>query len=293
MLGAGANAASSLDEGCLPSYWSGFVSPEVVRTVDLKERHSRIAELVSRHIVPQIVLAHVTEDRDPASCSQSDVSHLAHLVLGEDSSAAAQLVVELRTRGLAMDTLFLDLLEPAARHLGEMWERDECDFIDVTLGVGRLQALLALFNDTHRIPALFEKRCVFLTMTPGDQHFFGASMVEKFLRAGGWDVHAEEDATLQNIATSVADRWFAVAGLSLGAESRLDGLAEAISVIRRSSRNPAIGIMVGGPTFTHLPELVARVGADATAANAPAAVVAAQKLFEVGALSDWHGSYRM
>jgi MerR family transcriptional regulator, light-induced transcriptional regulator len=40
--------------------------------------------------------------------------------------------------------------------------------------------------------------------------------------------------------------------------------------------------MVGGPVFVKRPELAVRVGADAAAVNAPAAVILAQKLFDPG-----------
>jgi methanogenic corrinoid protein MtbC1 len=42
--------------------------------------------------------------------------------------------------------------------------------------------------------------------------------------------------------------------------------------------NRAIGVMVGGPAFTRNPDLVARVGADAAAVDAPTAVILAKKL---------------
>ncbi|MFX4404351.1 hypothetical protein ABTA52_18530, partial [Acinetobacter baumannii] len=93
-----------------------------------------------------------------------------------------------------METLFIELLEPTARHLGEMWDNDACDFIGVTLGVARLQKLLAAFNDTHVCDALDMRRTVLMAMTPGDQHFFGVTMVERFLEASGWKVQTETAA---------------------------------------------------------------------------------------------------
>jgi MerR family transcriptional regulator, light-induced transcriptional regulator len=39
--------------------------------------------------------------------------------------------------------------------------------------------------------------------------------------------------------------------------------------------------MVGGPMFTANPELAVTVGADATAPNAPTAVLVTQKLFDL------------
>jgi len=44
--------------------------------------------------------------------------------------------------------------------------------------------------------------------------------------------------------------------------------------------------MVSGPMFTANPELAGKVGADATAPAAPAAVLVAQKLFDQIAIGD-------
>jgi hypothetical protein len=63
----------------------------------------------------------------------------AHIALGDDLEAAATCVIIMRDRGLFMKTLYMELLEPTARYLGEMWNKDDCDFVDVTIGVGRLQ----------------------------------------------------------------------------------------------------------------------------------------------------------
>ena len=135
--------------------------------------------MVRRHRRLELVI----ETLAPTS---ADITGLADIVLGSDLEAAAAYVLVLRDRGLSMETLFLELLEPTARLLGDMWDRDECDFIDVTLGVARLQKLLAIFNDTHNRSAfLDERRRVLMAMTPGNQHSFGVAMVERFLLAGG------------------------------------------------------------------------------------------------------------
>ena len=54
--------------------------------------------------------------------------------------------------------------------------------------------------------------------------------------------------------------------------------------VRRRSLNPRIGIMIGGSAVARDPELVARVGADGTAANGPAAVILAKKLLAAALL---------
>jgi methanogenic corrinoid protein MtbC1 len=55
-------------------------------------------------------------------------------------------------------------------------------------------------------------------------------------------------------------------------------LGRLIHEIRRASRNPALGIMVGGALLLKEPLLVKRLGADATARDAEEAVLQAEAL---------------
>ena len=285
-------AKSTIDRRSLNRLETHFISPEIYLRDDVAERQAKLARIVANEIVPRLLRLHtevipaappvalVIETLAPTG---ADITGLADIVLGSDLEAAAAYVLVLRDRGLSTDTLFLDMLEPTARLLGEMWDRDECDFIDVTLGIARLQKLLAIFNDTYTLAALDERRHILMAMTPGNQHSFGVTMVERFLLAAGWQVRTELEGTSEDIAHVAKSTWFAVVGLTAGSERQLDSMRTTIAQIRRESRNQAVGIMVGGPMFTANPALAHDVGADATAPNAPAAVIVAQKLFDLAA----------
>jgi len=269
-----------------------FIAPEIIRRRDAKQRKDRLAQIVATKIIPHLAGLHAAtglplEGHKP---TEAEIIELAHLVLGPRLQVAAEFVTRLRERGVSMETLFVDLLQPAAQHLGKMWDNDECDFIDVTLGVGQLQSLLAVFNCTHDLPQVGRRRRVLLTLTPGEQHSFGLSMVAKLMRAAGWEVASDIKPARASIVAAVSANWYAVAGVTLSSDRGISELKLMIEGIRKHSRNPAIGIMVGGPQFVEEPELVARVGADATSLDATTAVVLAQKLFDVGAKTNWHGT---
>ncbi|NJK90043.1 MAG: cobalamin B12-binding domain-containing protein [Myxococcales bacterium] len=86
--------------------------------------------------------------------------------------------------------IFLDLLAPVARLLGDLWLIDLCTFTDVTIGLSRLQQLVRelapAFEDGHDLRG-FGHRAL-LAPAPGEQHTFGMHLVEEFLRRAGWDV---------------------------------------------------------------------------------------------------------
>lgn len=299
-MGRMGNALASqvFDRQTLHHYEKHFISPEIQQRPDVSSRQSILARVISNEIVPRLLRLHteVVPDAPPVDVlidalrpSNSEIDALAHIVLGDDLEAAATYITIMRDRGMSMETLYVELLEPTARHLGEMWDNDECDFIDVTIGVGRLQKLLAIFNDTYTLPQLGTRRRVLMATTPGNQHSFGASMVERLLSAAGWDVETEYSGDADQIKQMVKQNWFAVVGLTAGSDSQLPALKTMVVHIREQSQNADIGIMVGGPMFTQDPELAFAMGADATAPNAPAAVLAAQKLFDVAA-QNWRGS---
>lgn len=273
-----------------------FVAPDILRDAELPKARRKLAAIVHTEILPRLLEQHVTVGSGTAARwsapTQQEIARLAALVLDPDVQLSTDFVTVLKNRGLSVDELFVHLLEPAARCLGTMWDNDECSFLDVILGVGRLQQLLSLFSQSFAVPAFNEKRRVCMVSIADEQHSFGVSMVETFLRGGGWDVRTERGTTLQQIAPLMRSEWFSVVGLTASSDGQLDSLAATIHQIRTHSCNPAVGIMVGGPPFTARPDLAAQLGADASAVNAPAAVVLAQRLFDVGAATNWQDSFR-
>lgn len=300
MSGMNALTSTAVDRQVLQRFETHFISPEIYRRHDVGVRQYDIARFVSNEVVPRLLRLHteIVPDAPPVNeliealrPSSTEIDALAHIVLGDDLEAAATYVTIMRDRGLSMETLYVELLEPTARHLGEMWDRDECDFIDVTIGVGRLQKLLAIFNDTYTIPELGTRRRVLMATAPGNQHSFGASMIEKLLSAAGWQVDIEYSGSTAELVEAVRRSWFAVVGLTAGSDAQLEALKSVIIEIRKNSQNQQIGVLVGGPMFTHNPALALTVGADDTAPNAPTAVLAAQKLFDL-AVPSWRPNLR-
>ena len=273
--------ASSLSERSGPYAKAPFAPEQKTVLSEAVDRQRRLATVIAQDIIPRLMQLHhevLTPCAvKPMAVARSDVARLADLVLGPSVQAARDYVLRMKQRGFSQDVLFTQLLEPSARHLGKLWEDDACDFLDVTLGVARLQELLSVFDDTNVVLSAGMRRAI-TAATPGEQHRLGLAMVEKFLRAAGWDVRSEAASPLEAVVDAVRTEWFAVAGVTASCESRIDDLTAMIKTIREQSCNKSIGVMVGGPLFVKHPELVARVGADAAAVNAPSSVLLAQKL---------------
>lgn len=251
------------------------------------QRLSALAQTIERDIVPRLVLARRTTPVEPgarvevpAMVGPNDVGTLAAIVLAPDETEALAFVESLRSRGLSLEAVCLELLAPTARRLGEYWTEDRCSFTDVTLGVWRLHRLLrdlgpAMQRQVKR--GTIGLNALLLPM-PGEQHTFGLLMVSEFFRSSGWRVSGGPFATEKEMVGAVSAEWFSVIGFSVSSDRHLSALTSGIRRIRRASLNQTIGIMVGGPVFIGHPELVARVGADVTAIDANEAVDQAHQL---------------
>lgn len=179
-----------------------------------------------------------------------------------------------------MEAVCLCLLAPAARELGLLWEEDECDFMQVTVGLCRLHHLLRELSPGFHFESVEPKtaRNILLAPLPGDQHTFGITLVAQFLRKAGWQVWSEFAGSTEELLEVVRTHWFAAVGLSVGSETRVDELARVIRAIRQASLNRSVGIMTGGPLLVARPELAVLMGADATALDGPMAVRCAEHM---------------
>ncbi len=255
-----------------------------------EQRLERLVRTIDAEIIPRLVLARravplsqIAVDADLRAPARDEIAEFARLVIAEDVSAALAYVVSLRGRGVALESVFLELLSPAARTLGDMWSEDQCDFADVTVGLWRLQQIVRELSPAFRSDTDYggQGRRVLLVPAPGEQHTFGVFMVAEFFRRAGWEVSAVPLASQSDLLSLVRNEWFAVVGLSVSCGVRLEGLAAAIHAIRRASRNGSIGVMVGGNAFVERPELVALVGADATAVDGRQATLQAEGLLSL------------
>jgi methanogenic corrinoid protein MtbC1 len=246
-----------------------------------------LARTLETDIIPRLLLAHRKTvaaayiDSGPATQpGLEDVSALTALAMKADLPGALSYLEGLRARGVRLDSIYLGLLSPVARRLGVMWEEDECDFTTVTIGLSCLHQVVREYSPafTLRAARAVPDRRVLLAPAPGEQHSFGILVVEQFFRGAGWDVWSGAGVERAEILEAAQRVWFGVAGFSLACEDHLGALAMLIRDVRRASRNAGVGILVGGPLFVERPELVALVGADATAADGRQATLQAETM---------------
>ena len=244
---------------------------------------SRLMRTIESEVIPRLLLIHGVSPSEPRARSGvtvTDVELLASHLLARSDDYIDGFVSEVETRGIDLETLLLDLLAPTARLLGIMWEQDLCDFTDVTIALSRLQRLLRSLSANAELSEEWVPAgpSILLSVTPGEQHTFGLSLVSEFFRRAGWSVFEEVPETEQDIVQRVREQSFSMVGFSLSGEVLRDRLSSVINSVRMFSCNRKVGVIVGGPVFQEHPDWVALVGADASASDGLEAVVQSQSL---------------
>jgi len=246
-----------------------------------------LLQTIEAEIIPRLMLVHqmahsASPHTQPARIvpGPDEVAEFADLVLASDAAESAAWVEARRAGGMALDMVYLDLLAPAARLLGERWSDDQIDFTQVTLGLWRIQQVMYDLSPSFQRPAdapAHGRRALLVSM-PGSQHSLGLFMVAEFFRRAGWAVWSDPLASVDDLLHAVHTEWFDVIGFSIGTERQAGELASVILRARAASRNAGVAVLVGGPLVRVSPESVAQLGADGAAADAPHAVALAERL---------------
>lgn len=236
----------------------------------VRMRVSRLTHTLETDVIPRLVRQHRddgTTTEGLSGPSPLELQAFVDALVNEDDEATERCIQSLRQRGLPVSTLYVELLAPAARELGARWEMDRVDFATATVSLGRLQRLMRQLSPDfgREVEHPGHGRRVLLTQPESEQHMFGLSMVAEFFRREGWDVLGGVAGVGIDPVAWVRRDWFDAVGFSIGSETGIAWLRDTIALVRQTSRNPLLVVLVGGPLFSIHPEWVADVGADATA----------------------------
>ena len=234
-----------------------------------------LVKTIEGNILPLIIEQHLDSSipaRFPAKqiIDQKAVEDLTKLVLQEDARISVDYVKKMHGSGTALEDIYLLLLTPVARKLGEMWEEDESSFTEVTIALWRIKQLMYDLSPIFQQYAEQGKTgsSIMLVPLPGSQHNLGLFMVSEFFAKAGWRIWGELAATEEEIVSMAANEWFDIVGLSASVREQFPQLKELIKDIKAKSKNPNVGVIIGSPVFNLFPELQDDLGADMVGMNA-------------------------
>jgi MerR family transcriptional regulator, light-induced transcriptional regulator len=175
--------------------------------------------------------------------------------------------------GLPLQSLYLDVLQPAMREIGRLWQVNELSVAEEHAATAIAQAAMNrafervfYWRDT-RTPRLIA------ACAETERHQIGLRMVCDLLELDGWEtMDLGASVPVEDLVQIVRRRNPDVVALSATIAPHVPRVRDAIAAIRAADlpRQPVVA--VGGRAFHADPSLAERLGADVTADDAMEAV---------------------
>lgn len=205
-------------------------------------------------------------DRNAKSVAEPREPLIAGLVtasLSGTKSAFAELLVEMRRFRISSATLADIYIPIAARRMGQAWLDDQLSWIDVTIGVGRMQSLLREIGtawvadqagDTGHGTVLF-------IVPDREQHTLGPMVATGQMRRYGVSVCLRIAPNFNELRSLMGARHFDGVMISVATREKLDQVAKTVQFLKTVMSQPT-PIIVGGAVMSKVEDPAACTGAD-------------------------------
>ena len=179
----------------------------------------------------------------PLATSTLRDDFLAALLAG-DATRARHLIESAVEDRVAITEVYLDVLTPAMREVGDLWERAELSVAYEHYATSIVQGILGALGPRMRV-APTSGRLAVVACTPGERHALGAQMVSDFLEGAGWEVlNLGASLPTADLVALVESEQPDAVGLSTSTADRLAGAEGALAALRDLADRPYV--VVGG-----------------------------------------------
>jgi hypothetical protein len=208
-----------------------------------------------------------------AGLPRSAFQHFMRLVRRGDDPALRRYLHGLLDQGHRIDVIFDDLLAPAARRLGHLWESDDADFVEVTLACARLQRAVCRLGRMADEPGDGQVRGrLLLCGMDEDQHTLGGVLLAEIFIREGWMV-----TLAPPFANGRPTGEYDLICFSLASLDRADEAARRLATLRHRHGHEA-KLILGGNAILRDPDLINAFNADGWARDADGAAALAREL---------------
>ncbi len=208
----------------------------------------------------------------------ADASHTAiqqrylAALLSMRRDEAMQLVLAAAKSGMSVESLYLRVLQPTLQQVGDLWQAGEICVSQEHYCSSVTEAVMARLHP-YLPPGHDATKTLVAACVSNELHEVGLRMVADLFQGYGWNtVYLGANMPARNIVNAVLASRAQVLAVSTTMTQHLFSLAEVIRLLQSSSGCEHVKLLVGGYPFNTDPLLWKRMGADATARNAKAAV---------------------
>ena len=199
----------------------------------------------------------VSELREPL------VTGLITASLSGTKNAFAELLGEVRRSRISLAALADVYIPEAARRMGQAWLDDEMSWLDVTIGVGRIQSLLREIGTAWVADQAGDTGhgTVLLIVPDREQHTLGPMVVMGQLRRFGVSSCLRMAPSFNELRNLVATRQFDGILISVATQEKLDSVARTVQFLKTLMSRPC-PIIVGGAVMSKVEDPASCTGAD-------------------------------
>lgn len=193
-------------------------------------------------------------------------------LLSQDQSGATDLIFNAADAGIPIPNLYMNVLQPSLQEVGRLWQMNRITIPQEHYFTAATKTIMS-----QLYPYLMQRRLngrrLIATCIDGELHEIGIRMVCDVFSMNGWDaVYLGASIPVKEIVTLVELEKPEVLALSVTIAPNLPKASALIGALRGNPRCDDTKIIVGGYPFNNCPGLWRRIGADACARDAAAAM---------------------
>lgn len=193
-----------------------------------------------------------------------EIDRITQLLLSTEDGAFELAITVLKTHGVSINYIVLDLIPTIARRLGKQWEDDTLSFAEVSIGTSKLERVIHKLDYLFQVTQL-EKRgnhSILISVFPESQHSLGTLILSNYFIHSGWRVYRPENNSLKSISRELEFNNHDAIAISVSCDEQLEQLPNTIHTLRGKSKNPKIKVLIGGPLYNKAPEKFNHIEAD-------------------------------
>ena len=198
----------------------------------------------------------------PVRTLEVDIPLFTDTLLHDTMERALEMIRQERRDGVPIEVIYLHTLAGAARRMGEMWDRDELSFLDMTVATGRIFSIMRelRIEARSRLPKTLPKQHALFATVPGEDHLLGVTMAADLMRERGWQITLRTGKSHESLLESIENEHHMLIGLSASPSANVVAMTRLIVALRIVQ--PWAYIFVSGGIVDEIDDLKDVIGVD-------------------------------
>jgi HD-GYP domain-containing protein (c-di-GMP phosphodiesterase class II)/methylmalonyl-CoA mutase cobalamin-binding subunit len=189
------------------------------------------------------------EKAEPLALVRSTREKYSTALQRGDAEVAEEAIARALEEGLSPRALHTEVIVPALRQVGELWQEGELDLSREQLATSITRRVLASVYRYILGSTESTRERVLLAGVEGDEHTLQLEMVRDQLAAAGYETILDTDLSVEGLRAAVESESPDVVVLGATVVAAADAVKSAVSDLR--SRHPDLPIVLGGAAVGH------------------------------------------